>query len=61
MSGYEELTNVFQTQTNDKSNEFSKYASLMKKFVIDSNAAAQEKGMWIKDESEKDIIRCISR
>jgi cytoskeleton-associated protein 5 len=28
-----------------KSGEFSKYAGVLKKFVADSNAVAQEKGM----------------
>ena len=29
----------------ENSNEFSKYVGLLKKFVIDSNAVAQEKGL----------------
>lgn len=46
VSGYEELTTIFQTQTDDKSNEFAKYAPFIKKLVVDTNAAAQEKGIY---------------
>ena len=44
LSGYESLTSLFQTLDDEKSPEFIKYAPLVKKLVIDSNAAAQEKG-----------------
>jgi cytoskeleton-associated protein 5 len=44
LSGYESLTTLFQTLDDQKSPEFVKYAPLVKKLVIDSNAAAQEKG-----------------
>ncbi len=44
LTGYEECLKVFQT-AEPKSGEFSRYAGLLKKFVADSNAVAQEKGM----------------
>ncbi|XP_054161485.1 protein mini spindles-like [Oppia nitens] len=43
VSGYESLAQQFQVCDDDK--EFVKYAPLMKKFVVDTNAAAQEKGL----------------
>ncbi|KAH9418886.1 hypothetical protein DERP_004212 [Dermatophagoides pteronyssinus] len=42
LSGYEELIRLFP-QYEDR--EFQRYAPLVKKFVIDTNAAAQEKGL----------------
>ncbi|UXI18550.1 hypothetical protein NH340_JMT04493 [Sarcoptes scabiei] len=42
VSGYEELTKYFP-QFEEK--EFQRYIPLIKKFVIDTNAAAQEKGL----------------
>ncbi|OWF42942.1 cytoskeleton-associated protein 5-like [Mizuhopecten yessoensis] len=45
LTGYEEVTKLFRSITDEKSSEFSKYAGLMKKFVIDSNAVAQEKAL----------------
>ncbi|XP_046917779.2 msps cytoskeleton-associated protein 5 [Dermatophagoides farinae] len=42
LSGYEELMRLFP-QYEDR--EFQRYAPLVKKFVIDTNAAAQEKGL----------------
>lgn len=42
MSAYEDLAKLFPTY-EDK--EFSKYSPLVKKFVLDTNAAAQEKGL----------------
>eukprot|EP00058_Branchiostoma_floridae_P023061 XP_002608551.1 hypothetical protein BRAFLDRAFT_98911 [Branchiostoma floridae] len=45
LAGYEEATKLFQKQTNEKSPEFSKYLGLLKKFVTDNNAIAQEKGL----------------
>ncbi|GFR88017.1 cytoskeleton-associated protein [Elysia marginata] len=44
LAGYEEATKLFNG-LDQKSQEFSKYAGLMKKFVTDSNAVAQEKGL----------------
>ncbi|CAL4065491.1 unnamed protein product, partial [Meganyctiphanes norvegica] len=45
MHGYEECAKVFPRITDEKSPEFSKFAPLMKKFVTDSNAVAQEKAL----------------
>ena len=36
---------MFHKISEEKSPEFSKYAGMMKKFVTDSNAVAQEKGL----------------
>ncbi len=36
---------LFQNLDDDKSPEFSKYQGLVRKFVVDSNAIAQEKAM----------------
>lgn len=43
--GYEEATKHFRRIDDEKSSEYSKYAGLVKKFVIDSNALAQEKAL----------------
>lgn len=45
VAGYEEANKLFQTLGDEKSPEFSKYLGLVKKFVVDSNAVAQEKGL----------------
>ncbi|XP_071809133.1 cytoskeleton-associated protein 5-A-like isoform X2 [Asterias amurensis] len=45
LHGYEEAVKIFGRITEEKSPEFSKYAGLLKKFVTDSNAVAQEKGL----------------
>ncbi|XP_038047612.1 cytoskeleton-associated protein 5-like [Patiria miniata] len=45
LHGYEEAAKIFGRVTDEKSPEFSKYAGLLKKFVTDSNAVAQEKGL----------------
>ncbi|XP_055925543.1 cytoskeleton-associated protein 5-like isoform X1 [Argiope bruennichi] len=45
VSGYEDAAKLFNQQDDDKSPEFNKYLGLLKKFVIDSNAVAQEKGL----------------
>ncbi|PRD24913.1 UNVERIFIED_CONTAM: Cytoskeleton-associated protein 5 [Trichonephila clavipes] len=45
LNGYEEAAKLFQIQDDEKSPEFQKYLGLLKKFVIDSNAIAQEKGL----------------
>jgi cytoskeleton-associated protein 5 len=45
MVGYEECAKLFRTQTSDQSPEFTKYLSLMKKFVIDSNDNVREKAL----------------
>ncbi|KAK4303692.1 hypothetical protein Pmani_024319 [Petrolisthes manimaculis] len=45
LSGYEECAKLFPKITDERSPEFSKFAPLMKKFVTDSNAVAQEKAL----------------
>lgn len=43
--GYEEAAKIFRQSSDEKSPEFNKFLGLIKKFVIDSNVAAQEKGL----------------
>ncbi|CAG0897270.1 unnamed protein product, partial [Cyprideis torosa] len=43
--GYEECCSHFRRITDEKSPEWNKFAPLLKKFVTDSNAVAQEKGL----------------
>ncbi|XP_014256323.1 protein mini spindles isoform X2 [Cimex lectularius] len=45
LSGYEAAANLFRQIDDEKSPEWNKYMSLVKKFVVDSNAPAQEKGL----------------
>lgn len=45
VNGYEEAAKLFRQIDDDKSPEFAKYLGLIKKFVTDSNAAGQEKGL----------------
>lgn len=45
VNGYEEVTKLFRQIDDEKSSEFSKYLGLVKKFVVDSNAVGQEKGL----------------
>lgn len=45
VNGYEEVTKLFRQIDDEKSPEFSKYLGLIKKFVTDSNAMGQEKGL----------------
>lgn len=45
LSGYEECTKHFPKIVDERSPEFNKFAPLMKKFVTDSNAVAQEKAL----------------
>ncbi|XP_023178563.2 protein mini spindles isoform X3 [Drosophila hydei] len=45
VDGYEEAAKVFRELDDEKSPEWSKYAGLIKKMVVDSNALAQEKGL----------------
>lgn len=45
VNGYEEATKLFGQLDDDKSPEFGKYLGLVKKFVTDSNALGQEKGL----------------
>ncbi|XP_059831965.1 cytoskeleton-associated protein 5 isoform X3 [Hypanus sabinus] len=45
LNGYEEAAKLFQKISDEKSPEWSKYLGLIKKFVTDSNAVAQLKGL----------------
>ncbi|KAI1307658.1 Cytoskeleton-associated protein 5 [Halotydeus destructor] len=45
VSGYEDLAKVFQQADDEKAPEFTKYLTIVKKIPVDSNAAAQEKGL----------------
>lgn len=45
VNGYEEVTKLFRQIDDEKSPEFAKYLGLIKKFVVDSNAMGQEKGL----------------
>uniref|UniRef100_A0A672HCF7 Cytoskeleton associated protein 5 n=1 Tax=Salarias fasciatus TaxID=181472 RepID=A0A672HCF7_SALFA len=45
LSGYEEALKLFQMIPDEKSPEWGKYLGLIKKFVTDSNAVAQLKGL----------------
>ncbi|XP_047658144.1 cytoskeleton-associated protein 5 isoform X2 [Tachysurus fulvidraco] len=45
LNGYEEALKLFQRITDEKSPEWGKYLGLIKKFVTDSNAVAQLKGL----------------
>uniref|UniRef100_A0A8C5MTL3 Cytoskeleton associated protein 5 n=1 Tax=Leptobrachium leishanense TaxID=445787 RepID=A0A8C5MTL3_9ANUR len=45
LNGYEEAMKLFQKIVDEKSPEWSKYLGLIKKFVTDSNAVAQLKGL----------------
>ncbi|KAL2089066.1 hypothetical protein ACEWY4_015965 [Coilia grayii] len=45
LHGYEEVLKLFPTICDEKSSEWGKYLGLVKKFVTDSNAVAQLKGL----------------
>ncbi|XP_070827675.1 cytoskeleton-associated protein 5 isoform X1 [Chaetodon trifascialis] len=45
LNGYEEALKLFQRITDEKSPEWGKFLGLIKKFVTDSNAVAQLKGL----------------
>ncbi|XP_053980065.1 protein mini spindles [Hylaeus volcanicus] len=45
LHGYKECVNTFQCIDDEKSPEWNKYLGFIKKFVVDNNAAAQEKGL----------------
>lgn len=45
VNGYEEAAKLFRSIDDEKSPEWNKYLGLIKKFVIDSHALAQEKGL----------------
>ncbi|XP_043507274.1 protein mini spindles [Frieseomelitta varia] len=45
LHGYKECVNTFQCIDDEKSPEWNKFLGFIKKFVVDSNAVAQEKGL----------------
>lgn len=45
VDGYEEAAKLFRTIDDEKAPEWNKYLGLIKKFVVDSNVMAQEKGL----------------
>lgn len=45
VNGYEEAVKLFNGIVDEKSPEWNKYLGLIKKFVTDSNALGQEKGL----------------
>jgi cytoskeleton-associated protein 5 len=45
VDGYEEAAKLFRTIDDEKAPEWNKFLGLIKKFVVDSNALAQEKGL----------------
>lgn len=45
VDGYEEAVKIFRAIDDEKSPEWNKFLGLVKKFVVDSNALAQEKGL----------------
>ncbi|XP_015517850.2 protein mini spindles isoform X1 [Neodiprion lecontei] len=45
LHGYEECAKIFRRIDDEKSPEWNKFLGLVKKFVTDSNAVAQEKGL----------------
>ena len=47
VAGYEELIKIFKNIDDEKAPEWSKYASIVRKLPMDSNAAALEKGLEV--------------
>ena len=45
LEGYEEACKLFQLADDPKSAQYSSYLGLVKKFVVDSNQVAQDKGL----------------
>ncbi|KAG7191094.1 hypothetical protein KM043_007130 [Ampulex compressa] len=45
LHGYEECVKTFRCMDDEKSPEWNKFLGFIKKFVVDSNAVAQEKGL----------------
>lgn len=60
VAGYEEAIKLFNQIDDEKSPEWNKYLGLIKKFVSDSNAVAQEKGWYcfICPHTKKLSINC---
>ena len=64
VTGYEEVTKLFVTAGDEKAPIFGNYQGLIRKFVTDSNAISQEKGMdaviaYIENASANMIGRCV--
>lgn len=47
LDGYDELIKIFRGIDDEKSPEWNKYAALIKKFIVDSHAMAQERGLEV--------------
>lgn len=45
LQGYNEAKKIFGEIEDEKSNDWNKFTGLMKKFVVDSHALCQEKGL----------------
>ena len=45
VAGYEEAAKRFRIISDEKSPEYNNFLGNIKKFVVDSNAVAQEKGL----------------
>lgn len=59
--GYEEAIKLFNQIDDEKSPEWNKYLGLIKKFVTDSNAAAQEKGnYYVVIHYHKNFVDCFT-
>ena len=43
--GYEEAAKLFRRIDDEKSSEYNKFAGMIKKFVVETNAMAQEKAV----------------
>ena len=45
MMGYEEAAKLFRRIDDEKSSEYNKFSGMIKKFVVETNAMAQEKAL----------------
>ena len=45
MMGYEEAAKLFRRIDDEKSSEYNKFSGMIKKFVVEANAMAQEKAV----------------
>ena len=54
--GYEEATKLFRRIDDEKSSEYNKFSGMMKKFVVETNAMAQEKAL----EATLAFVECAS-
>ena len=64
MAGYEEVTKQFATAGDEKAPIYGNYQGLIRKFVTDSNAISQERGMdaviaYMENASANMIGRCV--